>query len=305
MAQRTIVILGLALAGALSLSSSLFGADQDEPARLAFIRGSENHGVLMTAAENGTATEALTSTRDGSVLGYSWSPDGGRIALTQCPRWKLCHAYLIDALGEHRRLIARDVWSAIWMLDGRHVVIEPRHRKGYRVLNVETGSRRRFNAPGLASAPGAPRVSPNGRWLLHLAPPYGQPVPTPGPERHHLHAKNWLVITNLLTGRSRKLSKIRGWYVLGAAPWSPDGSAITFTRRKTLQTSGGSLFVTGVNGVGGRRLARGVRGAGSWSADRKRVVFNDSLCHIRIVSIEDASSVTLSFIGCMPSFQPS
>ena len=266
---------------------------------MAFIRGD----VLMTAREDGTGTTRLTSPRDGAVIGYSWAPDGRRIAVVQCRR-RDCRAYVIAADGRRRRQLAANVWSAVWMPDGKRVLVDGgRDRRGYWTIDVATGNRRRFSAPGLAAAPGSPRLSPDGRRLLHLAPPYGRLVPTPpGSARHHANARNWLIVTDLRSRRSHRLTGARGWYVLGAAPWSPDGTAITFTRRRTLQTTTGGVYVA-EGSADMRRLAGGAREAGAWSPDGSRIIYSNASCRIHVVTLDGAIS-TLPFRGCLPSWQP-
>lgn len=170
-------------------------------------------------------------------------------------------------------------------------------------VDVATGSRRRFSPPGLAAAPGSPRLSPDGRRFLHLARPYGRLLPSPpGSAPHHANARNWLIVTDLRSRRSRRLTSERGWYVLGAAPWSADGTAITFTRRKTLQTTTGGVYVAG-GSAGVRRLAGGAREAGAWSPDGSKVIFSNASCRIRVVTLGGTIS-TLPFRGCLPSWQP-
>ena len=257
---------------------------------------------LMTAAEDGTGTTRLTSPRHGTVIGYSWAPDGRRLAVVQCRRGD-CRAYVMDADGRSRRQLASNVLSAVWMPDGRRVQVDRRDRRGYWTVDVATGNRRRFTAPGLAAAPGSPRLSPDRRRLLHLAPPYGRLIPSPpGSARHHANARNWLVLTDLRSRRSHRVSNERGWYVLGAAPWSPDGTTITFTRRRTLQTSSGGVYVAS-GSAGPRRLAVGARDGGAWSPDGSKIIFSNDVCRIRVVTL-DGTTTALPFRGCMPSWQP-
>jgi Tol biopolymer transport system component len=90
--------------------------------------------------------------------------------------------------------------------------------------------------------------------------------------------------------------------VLGVAPWSPDRTAITFTRRKTLQASTGGVYVAG-GSAGVRRLAGGAREAGAWSPDGSKIIFSNASCRIRVVTLGGTIS-TLPVRGCLPSWQP-
>ena len=90
--------------------------------------------------------------------------------------------------------------------------------------------------------------------------------------------------------------------MLGAAPWSPDGTTITFTRRRTLQTSSGGVYVAS-GSAGPRRLAVGARDGGAWSPDGSKIIFSNDVCRIRVVTL-DGTTTALPFRGCMPSWQP-
>ena len=298
---RSRVWRSLGIAAVLACSAG-GGATASDTKRVAFIRGDGRQAVLVTAEEDGTGATALTSARDGAVIGYSWAPDGRRIAVVQCRR-RDCRAYVINADGRQRRQLAANVESAVWMPDGKRILVDRRVRPGYWTVDVATGIRRRFSPPGLAAAPGSPRLSPDGRRYLHLAPPYGRRVPTPpGSAPHHTNARNWLIVTDLRSRRSRRPTRERGWYVLGAAPWSSDGTAITFTRRRTLQTTTGAVYVA-EGSAGVRRLAAGAREAGAWSRDGSKIIFSNASCRIRIVTLDGRIS-TLPFRGCVPSWQP-
>ena len=192
------------------------------------------------------------------------------------------------------------------MRDGKHLLVGRADRPGYWVVAVATASRRRFVAPGLAAAPFRPRLSPDGRWLLHLTRPYGRLLPSPNAP-HHARSRSWLILTDLRSGRSRKVSNQRGWYLIGNAPWSPDGSRFTFTRRAFLQAAGGRIYVSAPNRSGIQLVAGGARDSGAWSPDGARLAFNiGSSCAIRVVSVDGSSSArTLAFKGCLPTWRPS
>jgi Tol biopolymer transport system component len=172
------------------------------------------------------------------------------------------------------------------------------------VVAVSNGSRRAFTAPGLAAAPFSPRLSPDGRWLIHLTAAYGRLIPNPYAP-HHARARNWLIITDLASGRSHRLGNQPGWYMIGNAPWSPDGTRFTFTRRRFLQASGGSVYVS--SPTRGQLLTTGARGSGAWSPDGARLAFNiDGACRIRVIAVDGSTPArTLPFAGCLPVWRPS
>jgi Tol biopolymer transport system component len=272
---------------------------------LAFSRAD---GALVLAAEDGSAPSRVASPRGGEVVSHSWSPDGRRIAFSRC-RGRNCSegsVYVVGADGTGERLVASRAGGAVWLQDGKHLLVEGADRPARWIVAVRNGSRRRFTAPGLAAAPGSPRLSPDGRWLLHLTQPYGRVIPNPYAP-HHARARNWLVLTDLANGRSRRVSNQRGWHFIGTAPWASDGLSFTFTRRAFLQASGGQIHVATPTSLGSKVVAYGARGGGAWSPDGARLAFNtDDRCAIRVVTLDATSaSRVLPFRGCLPTWRPS
>jgi Tol biopolymer transport system component len=264
-------------------------------------------GALAAGAEDGTETARLASPRGGFVASHAWSRDGRRIAFTRC-RGRNClngSVYVMRADGSGERLVIGDATAAIWMPDDRHLLVGRADKPEHWIVSVADGSRRRYAPPGLATAPFSPRLSPDGRWLLHLTPIYGRSIPNPYAP-HHARARNWLILTDLLSGRSRRVLNERGLYFLGTAPWSPDGARFTFTRRSSLQASGGRIYVASPSGGGAQLVAEGAREAGAWSPDGLRLAFNiGSSCAIRVVSVDGSSAArTLPFTGCLPTWRP-
>jgi dipeptidyl aminopeptidase/acylaminoacyl peptidase len=246
------------------------------------------------------------------VTAHSWSPDGSRIVFIRCMRstdLRDCAVYLISADGTNRKRLLRSAGAAVWLSDGKHVLITGAARRGHRtrhwLVAVASGARRRFTAPGLATAPFQPSVSPDGRWLLHLAPPYGRLIANPFAP-HHARARNWLIITDLQSGRSRRVRNKRGLYHIGTAPWSPDGTAFTFTWRRFLQAPGGRIYIARPNSAGVQFVAAGARQGGAWSPDALRLAFNiGGSCGIQVVTIDgSAPARTLPFRGCAPTWRP-
>lgn len=208
-----------------------------------------------------------------------------------------------DGTGE--RLLASRAGLAVWLSDGKHLLVERADAPGQWIVAVRTGVRRRFTAPGLAGAPLSPRLSPDGRWLLHLTEPYGRLLPSPDVP-HHARARNWLLLTSLANGRSRRVSTTPGWYAIGTAPWAPDGTRFTFTRRAFLQASGGGIHIASPSQPGSAIVAAGAREGGAWSPDGARLAFNvGGDCKIRVVSVDGNSAAeVLPFAGCLPTWRP-
>jgi hypothetical protein len=157
------------------------------------------------------------------------------------------------------------------MPDQRHLLLDRADKPEHWVVSIADSSRRRYAPAALVAAPFSPRLSPDGRWLLHLTPIYGPLLPSPSAP-HHARARNWLIITDLQNGRSRRVSNERGLYFVGSAPWSPNGASFTFTRRRFLQASGGRIYVAGPDGRL-QLVAEGARDAGAWSPEGLQLAF--------------------------------
>jgi Tol biopolymer transport system component len=277
------------------------------PAAVDVLAFSRADGSLAVAAEDGSAPLRVASSRGGVITSHSWSPDGRRIAFGRC-RGRNCSrgsVYVVGADGTGERLVVSRAGGAVWLADGKHILAERAGKPGHWIVAVSDGSRRRFTAPGLAAAPGSPRLSPDGRWLLHLTLPYGRVIPNPYAP-HHARARNWLLLTDLANGRSRRVSSQRGWYSLATAPWAPGGTRFAFTRRAFLQASGGKLHVAAPGYPGSKVVASGARQGGAWSPDGTRLAFNfGGDCRISVVAVEASSAAqVLPFTGCLPTWRP-
>ena len=263
-------------------------------------------GALAAAPEDGMATVRLAGPGTGFVTSHAWSPDGQRVAFTRC-RGRNCaqgSVFVVDADGSDERLVASPAGGATWMPDGSHLLVARAALPGYWVVAVGDGARRRFRAPGLDAAPFSPRLSPDGHWLLHLTAIYGRLIPNPYAP-HHARARNWLLLTDLRTGSTRRVSAEPGLYFLGTTPWSPDGTRFTFTRRNYLQATGGRIYV-GRPAGGPRPVADGAREAGAWSPDSLRLAFNvGNHCAIGVRPVDGTSPTRLlRFRGCLPTWRP-
>ena len=265
-------------------------------------------GALAAGAEDGSATTLFALPRGGFVANHAWSHDGSRIAFARCFGRNCRHGsvYVIGADGSGERLVIANAVAAVWMPDDTHLLVDRADRPGHWIVSVVDRSRRPYAPRVLAAAPFSPRLSPDGRWLLHLARIYGRSVPSPNAP-HHARARNWLILTDLRSGRSRRVSNERGLYFIGTAPWSPDGTKFTFTRRRFLQASGGRIYVATPSGGDIQPVADGAREAGAWSPDGLRLAFNiGNACAIRVASVDGGSAPrTLPFKGCLPTWRPS
>jgi Tol biopolymer transport system component len=277
------------------------------PASVNVLAFSRADGTLAVAAEDGSAQRRVASARGGEVVSHNWSPDGRRLAFSRC-RGRNCSqgsVYVVRSDGTGERQVVSRAGAAVWLRDGRHLLVGRTDQAGHWIVAVNHASRRRFTAPGLVAAPGSPRLSPNGRWLLHLTTPYGRLIPNPYAP-HHARARNWLMVTDLVSGRSRRVSGQRGWYLIGTAPWARDGMSFTFTQRSFLQAPGGTIYIAGPTSSGARVVGYGAREAGAWSPDGARLAFNvGGDCRIRVVTIDaSAAPRELPFTGCLPTWQP-
>jgi Tol biopolymer transport system component len=298
--RATLVIV---LCGGLVFASRAIGAVLGGDPVLTFTRAD---GALAAGTEAGTATTRLVNRGDGFISSHAWSHDGTRIAVSRCLGANCRHGsvWLVNADGRGERLVGTDLIGAAWMPDDEHLIVDSPSGPQHWIVALSGGARRPYRPGGNALAPFSPRLSPDGRWLLHLTPIYGRTLPSTSAP-HHAYARNWLLATDLSTGRSRRVSSEPGLYYLGTAPWSPDGMQFTFTRRKYLQASGGRIYVATPAGSA-RVVADGARDAGAWSPDGSRLAFNTGkACAIRVVSVDGGTPArTLAFSGCRPTWRP-
>jgi hypothetical protein len=101
---------------------------------LAFVRAD---GALAAAAESADTTVRIASARGAELVSHSWSPDGRRIAFTRC-RGRNCidgSVFTSQADGSRERLFVPGA-GAVWMADGKHVLVDRADRPGQWVVAV-------------------------------------------------------------------------------------------------------------------------------------------------------------------------
>jgi Tol biopolymer transport system component len=247
-------------------------------------------GVVAVAAEDGSQRVALTTPYAGRALAPVWSRDGERILFSRCAGDR-CSAYVVRANGLGERRIARG-FGAAWAPDGSAVVVDGRI---VWLVAADGRAKRRATTRGLRDARGPIAFSPDGRRMLHTK--FYGPLGSRG--------RNWLLVTDLATGETRKLRTERGFYLIGAAAWSPDGSAIAFTRRPAVGAFGGGAYTTAADGSDLRLITGGAGQAPAWSPEGSRIAYNVGIsCKIRIVAIDGSGATTLPFEGCWPMWRP-
>lgn len=236
-----------------------------------------------------------------------WSPDGRYLAFTRCERETICAAYVVGRTSTRARFLTSSGHGIRWLGDSKHVITGISERfdePGYFVVAVRNGAKRRLTIDGLQEPLGTLTPSPDGRWLLHTTQPYGRVAPSRGAP-HHYRARNWLMITDLETRRSRTISSTPGFYMLSAAAWSSDSTTLTYTRREYLQAGVGAVYVFDVATGTTREVGRGATGGASWSPDGRRLAFNLRDCRIRVISLEETETArVLSYAGCEPTWRP-
>ena len=114
-----------------------------------------------------------------------------------------------------------------------------------------------------------------------------------------------ILLTDVETGATRPLRSEQGFYLISADAWSPDGTAIAFTRRARVGSLEGGLYVTDAEGRTLRRLVRDAGQAPSWSRDGRMLAYNVGIsCQLRILNVEAGTSELLPFEGCRPVWRP-
>jgi Tol biopolymer transport system component len=230
--SRTAVLILIPLSAVAWAWSSSTGDRHSKPlathssAPIAFVRG-KNWRELVTIRPDGSSLRVVTRVRRGEIFGFSWSPNGRKLAF-QVDGAEHETLYVVNANGKGLRRLARwrDTYGAepAWSPRGRTIVFD-RHDDGVHQISV-------INADGS----GARRLTPPGSWRF--------PSWSPDGSRIVMGAADgvWVMRAN---GRNRK--RVIRADLEGSAPdWSP-GNKIAFY-------IGDDLWVANADGSG-RRIA--------------------------------------------------
>jgi Tol biopolymer transport system component len=101
--------------------------------------------------------------------GWSWSPDGRRLALIQSPRPGSFELLIAD-VSRHKTRIAGPATSATWSPDGKFVAVTvfktTTNCGGVWIVKATTGERHRIISPNGADCDSSVRWEPDGRYLV-------------------------------------------------------------------------------------------------------------------------------------------
>jgi CubicO group peptidase (beta-lactamase class C family) len=275
----------LALAGIVARGSGPRG----QPVRLPpapVITFSGELGAITLSSADGSGRVALTRPYAGQALPVAWSRDGRRFLFYRFGSGR-DSAYVIDANGTNERRIAGGQPLA-WAPDGRAVVVAGAN---VWLVSPDGRSRSRATAAGVRDARMSLAFSPDGRLVV-----WTRIVRRVGPA-----TRSHLLVTDIDTGRTRRLRSEPGFYMISADAWSPDGTTVAFVRRARLGSFEGGAYVTDAEGRTLRRVATDAGAGPSWSPDGLQLAYNVGIsCKIRIVSLQSTEAVTLPFEGCRP-----
>lgn len=184
-----------------------------------WIAYTRDYEEIWRVRPNGTGARRVARWPGRSVSQPAWSPHGNRIAYAVT--WAtgedefdmVVHAavYVANRNGSGRRLLCRDASGPAWSPDGRRIAVQT--EQGIATVKPNGHAFALLHRVRETLA-GAPRFSPNGRWLLFLT--YTSETETTAATRTNL--------LDMLTGRLRRipLSAMPGWPA--DATWTPRGT---------------------------------------------------------------------------------
>jgi hypothetical protein len=148
---------------------------------VAFDSDRDGERGVYVARRDGSSPRRVSGS--GFAAAPTWSPDGGRLAFvrgepSQRNVWNLWLLHLVS--GELERVTSYghgQLWSASWFPEGTRVCYS--HESSLYVVDLESGTRQRFESPVRGRMVRTPAVSPEGRrivfqvhgdgvWMLHL-----------------------------------------------------------------------------------------------------------------------------------------
>ena len=233
---------------ALETSPSFQLPKGDGPTLITFRQG------ISLVARDGSGSRSLVGAAAHGRLGFSWSPDGTRIAYAGHDDISVVDV----ATGARRVLVAMEgAWRPAWSPDGSRVAFLNDDDEVY-VVDATGGKARRIGT-GVESE--TPAWSPDGSRLAFTQQTDTRP--------------SAVVVVTVATGRvtARIASLARG---RSAAPaWSPDGSRLTFLRARApgdIPDIDGDVWVAAADGSRPRQVTRsfpfgGSHGTARWLAD--------------------------------------
>jgi len=243
----------------------------------------------------------LSSARDG-VGGYTWSPDGSRIAYLTTdtlsrdaeartrrrddPRtfegdFRLSHVWVIDLVTRKATKVTSGDFTVrgapTWSPDGSRLAIltSPTplirdERRDAWIVTIASAARERVAPPPQMIAQGTPAWSPDGRTLA-----FGALVDTWKPNGDGIAPRSLkntnLVLYDVAARAAREVTSAQFDNSIGALRWSNDGKAIQFIAQDRVYTSAFSFDVAAgrVTALTRQMMVR----APSYSADGRAVTF--------------------------------
>jgi Tol biopolymer transport system component len=255
------VLAGVAVSLAMGASGSSGGPSEGVIAYEG-IRGST--GTLYRIAASGGVRQSIVSGVD-NWWGFSWSPDGSRIAFTKAAGG--IHVVSVDGTDVRPVFGSSrdggrfgDAGDSSWSPDGSRLAFAARGPGAADIYTVKldgTGLRRlTFQYRNYY-----PDWSPDGQWIMY--------------ERHvRAGLSELMAIHPDGSGLHRIAEVVTGKQCL-CADWSPDGSRIAYQGTLDRDSSRPEIFVMNADGTGRTRLTvNNVRDENpDWAPDSTRIAF--------------------------------
>jgi Tol biopolymer transport system component len=221
------------------------------------------------------------------IVGYDWSPDGGKIAVQAAYCDHICKGYdyplwVMNADGSDRLALTDDGGIPSWSPDGRRIAFTTEYRGLYVINSDGRGARQLLpgvpdrtpvawspdgsRIAGFSSDGGLFLINPDGSDLVSLT-QGGGVAPTWSPDsRRLLFAADGIVVINRDGSGRANLTNSSSPDTIDSDPhWSPDGSQIVFTRASAGESE---VFVMNADGSGQLNISNNPAGldqAPDWS----------------------------------------